>query len=318
MITVRGGLLSLVFKVLGLWFVATVLAWPVAVLVEGGGDPAERNWGWFWLLFTPALAVAVAWWYRPARIGLRPAPLFGRAAAVLAATALTVVAWHAAGLPWWSLPGLAGGNVLVAVLACIGAWAALDRLPPAYLAGLGVAAVAGAIVLGASMKTKSLAEVVTGSATRGGLALAIVEFAGIGVLLVAVWRLIDQWRTGTLGYATDRGRGHWPPKPGQIWFADVPFEESAGESKDRPVLVLRQAGRQAEILKITSQDKSAHPDFYLFLPHAKWHRVLSKDSWLELRPQRLDYQRFRDLRGLARFGTLRVVKRREKAAKAAA
>lgn len=311
----RGGLLSLLVKVFGLWFVATVLAWPVAVLMEGGGDPAERSWGWFWLLFTPALAVAVAWWYRPARIGLRPAPLFGRAAAVLAATALTVIAWHAAGLPWWSLPGLAGGNVLVAVLACVAAWAALDRLPPAYLVGLGVAALAGAIVFGASSGTEGLAATVTGSASRGGLAVAIVAFAAIGVLLVAVWRLIDQWRTGTLNFATDRARGHWPPKPGQVWFADVPFEES-DESKDRPVLVLRQAGRQAEILKITSQDKSAHPDFYLFLPHAKWHRVLSKDSWLELRPQRLDYHRFRDLRGLARLGTLTTVKRRAKAAKA--
>ncbi|WP_436520325.1 hypothetical protein [Actinoplanes sp. HUAS TT8] len=309
----RGRLISFVLKICALWFVATVLAWPFAVLMEGGGDPAEANWGYFWLLFTPVLAVAVAWWYRPTRIGLRPVPLFGRAAALLAATALTVVAWHAAGLPWWSLPGLAGGNVLVAVLACVGAWAALDRLPPAYLVGLGAGALAGGIVLGASLRAESLATVVTGSTGRVGLALAIVEFTAIGVLLVAVWRLIDQWRTGTLGFATDRRRGHWPPKPGQIWFADVPFEESAGESKDRPVLVLRQAGREAEILKITSQDKSAHPEFYLFLPHAKWHRVLSKDSWLELRPQKLDYHRFRDLRGPARFGTLRIVKRRERA-----
>ncbi|WP_221327333.1 hypothetical protein [Actinoplanes sp. L3-i22] len=315
----RGRLLPLLLKILALWFVATVLAWPFAVLMEGGGDPAEANWGYFWLLFTPVVAVAIAWWYRPAKLGLRPAPLLGRAAAVLAATALTVVAWHAAGMPWWSLPGLAGGNVLVAVLACVGAWAALDRLPPAYLVGLGVGTLAGAILLGVSFEAEGLAAVVTGSTVgtgdglRIGVALAIVELAAIAVLLVAVWRLIDLWRTGTLGFATDRSRGHWPPKPGQIWFADVPFEESAGESKDRPVLVLRSAGRQAEILKITSQDKSGHPEFYLFLPHAKWRRVLSKDSWLELRPQKLDYHRFRDQRGLARFGTLRIVRRRRRA-----
>ncbi|KUL39944.1 hypothetical protein [Actinoplanes awajinensis] len=322
----RGGLLSLLLKIVALWFAATLLAWPAAVLTVPAtpGEP-DRQLGWavLWLLLTPATALATAWWYRPDRLGLRPLPLLGRAAGVLAAPALTVVAWDAAGMPWWSVPGLAGGNVVVAVLACILAWAALDRLPPAYLAVAGVVALAGAAGLGAATGAESAVAVVTGSTTTTGsrvwigVALAIVQLVALAVVGLAGWRLFDQWRTGTLSHATDRRQGHWPPKPGQIWYADVPFAES-DDSKDRPVLVLRTAGRQAEVLKITSQDKSKYPQHYLFLPYAKWHRVLDRDSWLELRPQRLDYPRFRNLRGLARFGTVRAVKGREDAAKAAA
>jgi hypothetical protein len=137
----------------------------------------------------------------------------------------------------------------------------------------------------------------------------------VALLGVAGWRLFDQWRTGTLAHAGDRSEGQWPPKAGQGWYADVPFQDSDDESKDRPVLVVRTGRRQAEVLKITSQDKSRYPEQYLFLPYPKWRRVLDKNSWLELHPIPLDYHRFHNLRGLARYGTLRKV-RREKASAA--
>ncbi|WP_258726503.1 hypothetical protein [Cellulomonas sp. NS3] len=38
-----------------------------------------------------------------------------------------------------------------------------------------------------------------------------------------------------------RGRGP-TPRPGEVWFADVPFEDRPG-AKDRPVLVLSVRGR---------------------------------------------------------------------------
>jgi hypothetical protein len=49
------------------------------------------------------------------------------------------------------------------------------------------------------------------------------------------------------------------PRPGEIWWADVPYEDGAG-SKVRPCLVLRTGRYGAQVLKITSQDKSNRTD----------------------------------------------------------
>ncbi|WP_156726666.1 type II toxin-antitoxin system PemK/MazF family toxin [Streptomyces apocyni] len=42
------------------------------------------------------------------------------------------------------------------------------------------------------------------------------------------------------------------PRPGEIWWADVPYEDGPG-SKDRPCLVLSVRGREARIAKITTR-----------------------------------------------------------------
>ncbi|MFP3992138.1 type II toxin-antitoxin system PemK/MazF family toxin [Streptomyces sp. E11-3] len=42
------------------------------------------------------------------------------------------------------------------------------------------------------------------------------------------------------------------PRPAEIWWADVPYEDKRG-SKDRPCLVLSVRGRKAQIAKITSR-----------------------------------------------------------------
>ncbi len=42
------------------------------------------------------------------------------------------------------------------------------------------------------------------------------------------------------------------PKPGEIWWADVPYEDRPG-SKDRPCLVLSVRGGTAQVAKITSK-----------------------------------------------------------------
>jgi hypothetical protein len=317
----RGGLLFLSVKIFALWFVAALLAWPAVVLVSpGGADSAGERPGSavLWLSVSAALAVAVAWWYRPVWPGLRLVPLLGRAVAVLAAASGTVLAWHAAGMPSWGLAGPAGGNALVAVLGCVAVWAALDRLPPAWLALLGALTLGASIGLAFAVDARGAMAVLTGVETgpeaglRWGMVLTVVQIAAVALLAIAGWRLFDQWRTGTLAHAGDRSQGQWPPKAGQIWYADVPFQDSDGESKDRPVLVVRTGRRQAEVLKITSQDKSRYPEHYLFLPHPKWRQVLDKNSWLELRPVTLDYHRFHNLRGLARYGTVRTVRERVK------
>ncbi|MEU2622166.1 type II toxin-antitoxin system PemK/MazF family toxin [Streptomyces sp. NPDC007157] len=91
--------------------------------------------------------------------------------------------------------------------------------------------------------------------TSWWLALAAV------VLLALVATLVDGW-----------GRGHRPrgqrtrppghprgtrvqagrPHPGDIWWANVPYEDGPG-TKDRPCLVLAVRGNQATVAKITSK-----------------------------------------------------------------
>ncbi|CAK7284241.1 type II toxin-antitoxin system PemK/MazF family toxin [Streptomyces sp. SCPE 10] len=93
--------------------------------------------------------------------------------------------------------------------------------------------------------------------TSWWLALAAV------VLLALVASLIDGWGRGR----RPRGRRLRPParpgaraagargtrpSPGDIWWANVPFEDRA-EVKDRPCLVLAVRGNRATVAKITSK-----------------------------------------------------------------
>ncbi|MFD5425882.1 type II toxin-antitoxin system PemK/MazF family toxin [Streptomyces sp. NPDC127084] len=48
------------------------------------------------------------------------------------------------------------------------------------------------------------------------------------------------------------------PQPGEIWWADVPYEDGPG-SKDRPCLVLRVRGGAVRVAKITSKYHDARP-----------------------------------------------------------
>nr|WP_240941990.1 type II toxin-antitoxin system PemK/MazF family toxin [Planosporangium thailandense] len=73
-----------------------------------------------------------------------------------------------------------------------------------------------------------------------------------------------------------RGR----PQPGEIWWADVPFSDGTGH-KVRPCLVLRTHQRQVEVLKITSQDRSARRD-HIEIPTGAWDRRATHNSYLDL------------------------------------
>ena len=79
------------------------------------------------------------------------------------------------------------------------------------------------------------------------------------------------------------------PRSGEVWFADVPFEDGSG-SKDRPVLVLERAGRRYSVAPFTSQDRGARSD-YVKAPNGT--RGLPKASWLSLRPRTLRRSAFR-------------------------
>jgi hypothetical protein len=70
------------------------------------------------------------------------------------------------------------------------------------------------------------------------------------------------------------------PRPGDIWWADVPFEDGPG-SKVRPCLVLRTHRRGAEVLKITSQDRSERRD-HIEIPTTAWDKRATHNSYLDL------------------------------------
>ena len=79
------------------------------------------------------------------------------------------------------------------------------------------------------------------------------------------------------------------PRAGEVWFADVPFEDGTG-SKDRPVLVLSAGARSCEVARFTSQDKTGRHD-HVRVPNGV--PGLPKASWLNLRPARLPRWAFR-------------------------
>jgi hypothetical protein len=86
------------------------------------------------------------------------------------------------------------------------------------------------------------------------------------------------------------------PRAGEIWWADVPYEEGTG-SKVRPCLVLRVARGGADVLKITSQDKSDRGD-HVRIPTRSWDPDAEHDSFLDLTdPIRVTTEAFADRAG---------------------
>jgi mRNA-degrading endonuclease toxin of MazEF toxin-antitoxin module len=76
------------------------------------------------------------------------------------------------------------------------------------------------------------------------------------------------------------------PQPGEIWWADVPFQDGTGR-KVRPCLVVRTHRAQVEVLKITSQDQRARRD-HVEIPTRAWDRRATHNSFLDLsRPLRI-------------------------------
>lgn len=86
------------------------------------------------------------------------------------------------------------------------------------------------------------------------------------------------------------------PRPGDIWWADVPYADGTG-SKVRPCLVLRTDRRGADVLKITSQDKSNRND-HVPIPTRSWDPDAEHDSFLDIaQPIRVTADAFRDRAG---------------------
>lgn len=86
------------------------------------------------------------------------------------------------------------------------------------------------------------------------------------------------------------------PRPGEIWWADVPYEDGPGH-KVRPCVVLRTYRGGAEVLKITSQDHSDRDD-HVEIPTRTWDPDADHNSFLDLTgPVRVPYADFQDRAG---------------------
>ncbi|WP_226874620.1 type II toxin-antitoxin system PemK/MazF family toxin [Microbispora sitophila] len=93
------------------------------------------------------------------------------------------------------------------------------------------------------------------------------------------------------GAATQAG-----PHPGEIWWADVPYEDGPGH-KVRPCVVLRTYRGGAEVLKITSQDRSDRAD-HVEIPTRTWDPDAGHNSFLDLTgPVRVPVADFQDRAG---------------------
>ncbi|WP_328854669.1 type II toxin-antitoxin system PemK/MazF family toxin [Microbispora hainanensis] len=83
------------------------------------------------------------------------------------------------------------------------------------------------------------------------------------------------------------------PRPGEIWWADVPYEDGPGH-KVRPCVVLRTHRGGAEVLKITSQDRSDRSD-HVEIPTRTWDPDADHNSFLDLTgPVRVPVGDFQD------------------------
>ncbi|MFF9507828.1 type II toxin-antitoxin system PemK/MazF family toxin [Streptomyces sp. NPDC014724] len=78
------------------------------------------------------------------------------------------------------------------------------------------------------------------------------------------------------------GRGAGPergPRPGEIWWAEVPYEDGPGV-KDRPCLVLSVRGGSARVAKITSKHHQERPGV-IALPAGTVGDARARASFLE-------------------------------------
>jgi mRNA-degrading endonuclease toxin of MazEF toxin-antitoxin module len=103
----------------------------------------------------------------------------------------------------------------------------------------------------------------------------------------------------------DRGVRRPRPMPLSYWYATVPFDDGEG-SKERPVLVLRQDGSNARVLKVTSQFKEGRAN-YRRVDTAGWDRPGARNgSWVQTdRVVTIPLRNFRRRLGDERDGTLK-------------
>jgi hypothetical protein len=114
--------------------------------------------------------------------------------------------------------------------------------------------------------------------------MRVVLWLGLLALAVLVlgWLLWRRRRPARPALRAEPPDESWlsRPRPGEIWWADVPYEDGTGH-KIRPCLVLRTHADRVEVLKITSQDQSRRRD-HVEIPTRSWDPKATHNSFLDL------------------------------------
>ncbi|WP_030205968.1 type II toxin-antitoxin system PemK/MazF family toxin [Streptomyces sp. NRRL S-87] len=109
---------------------------------------------------------------------------------------------------------------------------------------------------------------------------AVAAVVVLAVLVLAVGRRPAVRSRPGEGRPPGRAAGARPrPRPAEIWWAEVPFEDAPG-SKDRPCLVLGVHGRSVRVAKITSKYHDERPGV-IPLPPGVVGDVHGRPSFLE-------------------------------------
>jgi hypothetical protein len=289
--------------VVAAWFGgAAVIGLPADVLL----GHSEAGAIWPGLVAAPVVALVLGRRFRTPgenTVG----QIFVRAGILLAGCVLAKCAAYALGFrvfDFWT----GGAVTLGALVVCIAVWQFADGDGVVHLyvrAGVVLAAI-GLVGAWAAVNHVPVAgNPRTASTTTVAIMLLVLPLLAltVAVLAVAVLRSLRGGQQRPKRPLRDPAARL--PKMHEVWNAYVAFEEdeSAEEGiegaagKDRPVLVLSTDATGADVLKITSQDKSRF-DGYLRLPLERCRGVLTKESWLQLRPTRVPLEEFRSYRGL--------------------
>jgi hypothetical protein len=188
----------------------------------------------------------------------------------LVVTAGYLACWRVADTGYWPVPLMYDGVWYLAVGFAVGWWHV---------------AAGGSLTPGA-VGTAELAVV---------LLLWAMASIGVSALCVGGWRLRRWLRDGPPFWPRPPGVWNWPPEPGEVWNATVVHDD--GDHKDRPVVVWDRQANYAEVLTVTSVDKSHRPRDYVALHRNQWDDVLSKASWLSVELTPVPYSDFRSMRG---------------------
>jgi hypothetical protein len=290
--------------VVAVWFGgAAVIGLPADVLL------GHRGAGEIWpgLVAAPVVALVLGRRFRTAgenTIG----QIFLRAGILLAGCTLAKCVAYALGFRvfhFWT----GGAVTLGALVVCIAVWqfAAVDGVVHLFVRAGVVLAAVGLVGAWATVNHVPVAgDPRTASTTTLAIMLLVLPLLALAVAVLTI-AVLRQARPATKARPATNVRGAAKarvPAAHEVWNAFVTYQdededegEGGEEGKDRPVLVLSADRETAEVLKITSQDKSRF-DGYLPLPLERCRGVLSKESWLELEPTRVPLEEFRSYRGL--------------------
>jgi len=287
---------------LAVWFAgAMVVGLPANVLL--GHSSAASIWPG--LAAAPLVALLLGRRFRTTSANT-PRRVLIRAGVLLAGCTLAKCIAYGMGFPVFDF-WVGGAVTLGAMVGCAAVWQFVDLGGTLHLFVRAGALLVAVGLVGAWARANDVpvaGDPHTASTTTVSIMLLVLPLLALTgvVLAVGVIRLLPpslrviagDWANGN---RANRNRAGRRPVAHEVWNAFVTFDEDDGEGKDRPVLVVGLDGDGADVLKITSQDKSRFDD-YLAMPLTRSRGVLSKDSWLELRTTRVPLELFRSYRGL--------------------